>query len=132
MDPRERDLGSATAGVWTTDDARDAGLTTAQVRRRLEWGEWQSVRRGVYCDGGVVPDAVMRASAAVQRAGGSAVAAGRTAARVWGIPLVDDHDPATQPQRGDRKINCCGGPAVPWDAWPERACSQRWSSCCRW
>jgi hypothetical protein len=30
------------------------------------------------------------------RCGFRAVAAGRTAARVWGIPLVDDEDPATQ------------------------------------
>lgn len=41
----------------------------------------------------------MRASSAVQAActvRRLAVAAGRTAARVWGIPLIDDHDPATR------------------------------------
>ena len=95
MDDHERDLGATTAGVWTTGAARAAGLTRAQVRRRIEQGEWQVVRRGVYADGGVVPGALMRASAAVQRAGHDAVAAGRTALRVWGVPLVDDEDPAT-------------------------------------
>lgn len=95
MTPAERDLGARTSGVWTTTAARAAGLSPAQIRRRLEQGEWQAVRRGVYCDGGVVPNPIMRASAATQRAGHDAVAVGRTAARVWGIALVDDEDPAT-------------------------------------
>lgn len=99
MDDRERDLGLTKAGVWTAADARLAGLTPDQVRSRLSRGEWQAMRRGTYTDGGVDPDALMRASSAVQAVastGRRVVAAGRTAARVHGWPLVDDHDPATK------------------------------------
>jgi hypothetical protein len=99
MDDRERDLGADTAGVWSTWTAHAAGLTEDEIRGRRTAGEWQQLRKGTYADGGVVPDAFMRASSAVQVActvRRVAVAAGRTAARMWGIPLVDDHDPATQ------------------------------------
>ncbi|MCU1592282.1 MAG: hypothetical protein JWP11_3538 [Frankiales bacterium] len=41
-------------------------------------------------------ESVATASAASRGASPVAVAAGRTAARVWGIPLVDDEDPAMQ------------------------------------
>lgn len=86
-----------TTGVWTSAQARAAGLSADQVRGRIARGEWQRLHRGVYADGGYVPDARMRAAAAVLACGrDGAVAAGRTAARVWGIPLVDDHDPATR------------------------------------
>lgn len=99
MDGRERDLGAETAGVWTTVAARLAGLSDDQIRGRLAAGEWQRLRPGTYADGGVIPDALMRGSAAVQAActvRRVAVAAGRTAGRLWSIPLIDDHDPATQ------------------------------------
>lgn len=99
MDPREQRLGLDTAGVWTSWAARAAQLSEDDVRGRLNRGEWQRLRSGTFADGGVVPDAFMRASAAVQAActvRRVAVAAGRTAARMWGIPLIDDHDPATQ------------------------------------
>ena len=99
MDPREQRLGLETAGVWTTTAARLAGLTDDDIRGRLARGEWQTLRPGTYPDAGVVPDAFMRASSAVQAActvRRVAVGAGRTAARMWGIPLVDDEDPATQ------------------------------------
>ena len=99
MDDRERDLGAGTAGVWTTAAARMPELSDDEIRGRLFRGEWQQLRTGTYADGGVTPDAFMRGSAAVQAActvRRVAVAAGRTAARMWGIPLVDDHDPATQ------------------------------------
>lgn len=99
VDDRERELGADTAGVWTTWAARAAGLTPDDIRGRRAAGEWQQLRKGTYADGGVTPDAFMRASSAVQAActvRRLAVAAGRTAARMWGIPLVDDHDPATR------------------------------------
>ena len=99
MDPREERLGLAAAGVWTTTTARLAGLTDDDIRGRLARGEWQALRPGTYADAGVTPDAFMRASSAVQAActvRRVAVAAGRTAARMWGLPLVDDEDPATQ------------------------------------
>lgn len=99
MNDRERDLGLGKAGVWSAADARLAGLTRDQVRSRLARGEWQAMRRGTYTYGGVEPNALMRASSAVQAVastGRRVVAAGRTAARVYGWPLVDDHDPATK------------------------------------
>lgn len=90
-------LGAATGGAWTVADAVAAGLTREQVRRRLERGEWQRVQRGVLTDAGVVPDPLLRAWAAVVAAGGPgrARAAGRTTARLLGLPLVDDMDPST-------------------------------------
>lgn len=93
----EQSLGAGTAGVWTWQDARRAGLTEDQVLGRVTRGEWQRLRRGTYLDGGVVAGPLQRASAAVLACGGSgrAVAVGRTAARLWGFPLVDDDDPAT-------------------------------------
>lgn len=99
MREAEQRLGAETAGVWTASAARMAGFTTDEIRGRVYAGEWQQLRPGVFTDGGVVPDAFQRASAAVQAActvRRVAVAAGRTAARMWDIPLVDDSDPATQ------------------------------------
>ncbi|MDX6198267.1 MAG: hypothetical protein QOJ79_1418 [Actinomycetota bacterium] len=85
--------------MWATWAAHAAGLSEDDILGRLERGEWQRLRRGTYTNGGVQPDAFMRASSAVQNACTKrrvAVAAGRTAARLYGIPLVDDHDPATK------------------------------------
>jgi hypothetical protein len=73
------------------------------------------VHRGVYADAGYVLSPEQRAFAAVLASGGAdqpvefgpprpdgsrrrrmrAVASGRTAARVWQLPLIDDDDPAT-------------------------------------
>lgn len=100
-----RGLGAQTCGVWTRRDALEL-LSPGQVRAHLGRGEWQVVLHGVYADAGHVLDAAQRAYAAVlasggrhhPAAGGGAVAVaacGRTAARVWGLPLVDDDDPAT-------------------------------------
>lgn len=99
MNEREGRLGAETAAVWNTAAAHLAGLSDDDIRGRRTAGEWQQLRKGTFADGGVEPDAFMRASSAVQAActvRRVAVAAGRTAARMWGIPLVDDHDPATQ------------------------------------
>lgn len=68
-----------------------AGAVDAMVRR----GTWQVLLPGVYTDAGHEPDAVQRAWAAVLASGPGARACGRTAARLWSIPLIDDHDPAT-------------------------------------
>jgi hypothetical protein len=87
--------------------ANAAGFTRHEIESR-RGVEWQSLRRGIYAHAGVKASPVMRAAAAVLASGGclrregetdgsstsAAVAAGRTAARVWGIPLVDDEDPA--------------------------------------
>jgi len=91
------DLGVATGGVWTTAQARRAGLTQDQVDSRLRTGEWQRLHRGVHSYGGISPDARMRGWAAVLACGGPgrAWAAGRTTARLLGLPLLGDPDPAS-------------------------------------
>lgn len=97
------DLGAASRGVWTRADALER-LSAGQVDDLVRLGIWQVLWRGVYADGGFVVDAEQRAIAATLAVGGScalrmrprAVAIGRTAARVWGLPLIDDDDPVTR------------------------------------
>jgi hypothetical protein len=106
--PTLADLGAATCGVWTRAAALRV-LTGGQVDRLVRDGEWQRPWRGVYADAGHVLDAEQRAHAAILASGGEsqndrdadgrlrlrAVAARRTAARLYAFPLVDDDDPAT-------------------------------------
>lgn len=107
-------LGDSSRGVWTREQALVL-LSERQIQTLLDNGIWQVVHRGVYADAGYVLDAEQRAFAAVLASGGAdqpvpcgaplpdgsqrrrlrAVAAGRTAARVWQFPLIDDDDPAT-------------------------------------
>jgi hypothetical protein len=70
----------------------------------LARGEWQVVWPGVYADGGYTLSAEQRAIAAVIASGDevgserqqvTALACGRTAARVLGLPLIDDEDAST-------------------------------------
>ncbi len=61
-------------------------------------GSWQRLWPGVYADGGDVTPEQRCWAAALASGGTDAVACGRTAARLWGFPLVDDADPATQAQ----------------------------------
>ena len=97
-------LGSSSCGVWTRAEAlavRSGGHIDALVRART----WQVPWRGVYADAGHDLGPEQRAWAAVLAVGGTssgrsgrqvrAVASGRTAARILGLPLVDDEDPAT-------------------------------------
>lgn len=115
-------LGAVTAGVWTRQEAL-AVLGPGALGGQLRRGRWQSPWRGVYADAGVVLSHRQRAFAAVlasrgQSAGAqasghgtgaaagrpgpparpTAAACGRTAARVHGLLLVDDLDPATGAQ----------------------------------
>jgi hypothetical protein len=108
-------LGARTLGIWTREQAL-AVLSSAAVDHLVRCGSWQVAWPGVYADGGYALDPPQRAFAAVMASGGAeqpvpyadpdpdtgkprarlrAVAAGRTAARVWGFPLIDDDDPAT-------------------------------------
>ena len=89
-------LGERTAGVWSRRDAL-AVMTRGEVDAAVRSGRWQRPWPGVYADAGIELDAVQRAVAAVLASGGPAraVACGRTAARVWELPLIDDDDPAT-------------------------------------
>jgi very-short-patch-repair endonuclease len=93
-------LGLRSCGVWTRAEAL-AVLGRGQVDALVRSRTWQVPWRGVYADAGHDLDAEQRAWAAVLAVGGPrrpAAACGRTAARVWELPLVDDLDPATQGQ----------------------------------
>ena len=106
-------LGAGTGGIWT----RRQALThvSAGVVRGATGRSWQVVWPGVLADAGHQLTAEQRCWAAVLASGGAqpvpvgavdpvtgrqrrrvpAVACGRTAARYWGMALVDDDDPAT-------------------------------------
>lgn len=135
MTPDESLVRAAVAGVWTARMANAAGFSRHEIESRRGTA-WQVLRRGIYAYAGVEPSPIMRAAAAVLAAGGlllpapggrpdlgphpplrrplRAVAAGRTAARVWGIPLVDDGDPATRrfEAKHDDVIRSCGESSV--------------------
>ena len=108
-------LGQSSGGLWTRQQAL-ALSTAGLVRSALTSRSWQVVWPGVHCDAGFDLTAEQRCWAAVLASGGAgqpllhggpdpvtgrprrrlrAVACGRTAARFWGLPLVDDDDPAT-------------------------------------
>ena len=92
-------LGAATGGNWTRKQSLTL-LKPSQIRRRLRDGEWQAPWPGVYADSGHLLDPVQEGYAAVlasyRRTGeGDAVLCMRSAARGWGMPLIDDDDPTT-------------------------------------
>src|SRR3954452_7839702 len=107
-------LGVGTSAVWTRRAAEQL-LSPRSVDRKLAT-EWQSPFPTVIADAGYDLDAVQWATAGVLASGGEgqpdvigppdergrlrirlrAAPCGRDAARVWGFPLVDDDDPATQ------------------------------------
>ena len=102
-------LGACTASVWTRAAALRL-LTDSQIEALLYDGTWTRVLPGIYADGGFTLSPVQWAFAAALASGlpdgeperGSPVSAfravpcARTAARVWGIPLIDDDDPAVE------------------------------------
>lgn len=96
------DLGDGTGGMWTRQQAL-ALVTPGQVRGHVLDGVWRTTWPGVLCDGGFALDHVSWAWAAVLASlpRGSTVprldvvVCARSAARVLGIPLIDDDDPAT-------------------------------------
>jgi hypothetical protein len=104
-------LGTSSAGVWTRAAALEL-LTADRIEGLLAGGTWVRVLPGVYADGGCALSDVQWAFAAALASGlpGTspdrdgpasslrAVPCARTAARVWGIPLIDDDDPATRAQ----------------------------------
>ncbi len=86
-------------------------MSRKRADRFVADGCWREVYPCVFTDAGSPMSAVQRATAGVVACGGVlaeglldcespevlvAVACGRDAARVWGIPLIDDDDPATQ------------------------------------
>jgi len=119
-------LGEASHGVWTRQQAR-AVTTRGRIDALVQCGQWQAPWPGVYADGGIELDLEQRGFAAVLASGGGeppttrsdgstllpAVAAGRTAARLHGFPLVDDDDPAT-----GRREHLLDDVAVTWQGMP--------------
>ena len=107
-------LGARSHGVWTRAEALGV-LSRHVVHRLLRDGIWQVPLPGVYADAGHRLDDTQRAVAAVLATGApvpavvrwrgdgqgcellspAAVVCGRTAARLWGMVLIDDDDPAT-------------------------------------
>lgn len=108
-------LGASTRAVWTRRTAL-VTHTPGEVATFVRTGQWQAPWPGVYADGGFVLGPVQRGWAAVLASGGEgqpvvvgppdaeagpvrtrlrAIAVGRTAARFWEFPLIDDDDPAT-------------------------------------
>lgn len=102
------DLGSSTCGIWTREQAL-AVTTRGRIDELLARGEWQAPWAGIYADGGYELEPEQRGFAAALASGGArpphrgragkkvfpAVTCGRLAARLHGLPLVDDADPAT-------------------------------------
>ncbi len=91
---RAQHLGTGTGGVWTAAQTR-ALLSAGAAQRAVARGEWQRLLPGVFTDAGHVPDVEQQAWAAVLASDPGALACMRTAARLWGLPLIDDEDPAT-------------------------------------
>ena len=91
-------LGEGQRGVWTWAEAV-AAASRGAVQARLRSGEWQSVWPGVLADGGFSLSRWQQTQAAVLAGGPGATAYGRTAARYWQLPLIDDDDPATGAQQ---------------------------------
>ena len=119
-------LGARSYGVWTRRQAR-ALLRGGQVDALVRSGQWQVLWSGVYADAGIAPSPEQRAAAAVLAVGGDpgqphetrALASGRTAARVWGFPLIDDDDPATGAQQR-RLDDVAVDRRLPRQQWAER------------
>jgi Transcriptional regulator, AbiEi antitoxin len=78
-------LASRAQGVVTRQELLGAGLSSEQIRRRIERGTLIAVHRGVYRVGHRAPSREARYMAAVKACGGRAVLCGRAAAHVWGL-----------------------------------------------
>ena len=110
------ELGTRSGGVWTRAEAL-ATSSPGTVRAALRCGAWELLWPGVYADAGYPATPARDAWAAVLASSGTtsgaAVACGRTAARWWGLPLVDDHDPASgTAERGTDEVAVSGHRAV--------------------
>ncbi|HLJ09448.1 MAG TPA: type IV toxin-antitoxin system AbiEi family antitoxin domain-containing protein [Acidimicrobiia bacterium] len=94
-------------GHVTLDQALQAGLTLAAVRRLRAEGHWVRVSKGVYRIVGVTPTWRGRMRAACLQGGDEAVISHRSAAAVWGLEgfepprIVDVSVPASRRPRID-------------------------------
>lgn len=93
-------LGASSGGVWTRGQAL-AVVSADVLRGHLYDGTWRRLLPGTYTDGGFEPDAAIWGWAVLLSAGEQSVLCGRSAARVWGLPLIDDDDPATSAHEAD-------------------------------
>lgn len=109
-----RSLGEASLGVWSRDQAVQA-IGRNRVDQHVKERVWQSPLPGVYADAGHTLSAEQWGFVAVLASDGAdqpkpfgpidedgkqqrrmrAVVCGRSAARIWKLPLIDDNDPAT-------------------------------------
>ena len=80
------DLASHQHGVFDRVQATAAGLSTDAIRQRLAAGRWTQPRPGVFAIAGTPVTWEQRVMSACLHAGPSAVAARRTAARLWALP----------------------------------------------
>ena len=80
-----RELAQAQAGVLTSSQAYEGGMTTVMIRRRLEQGRWQRLQTGVYAVFSGPPGRSTILWGAVLRAGPGAMLSHYTAAEVSGL-----------------------------------------------
>jgi hypothetical protein len=94
-------LAAARGGVFTTAEATSASLSPAQIRTRVNRGEWRVLRRGYYCFtlGPLAPltphDDHRLQTIAVLTSSPGAAASHRTAAMLYDLPLLGFTDPRT-------------------------------------
>ena len=74
----------------THEQAVAAGLTPSQIRRRHRSGEWSVVRPRVYAVTGAPPTWLQSVAAVALCSQPEAWISHQTAARLWGLPGVDD------------------------------------------
>lgn len=83
-------------GPVTREQARAAGLTEADIRRALARGTWTTLRRGVYVEAGLLARVrddparrhALEVSGLLCTLDCAAVAAGTSAARIWGLETL--------------------------------------------
>lgn len=99
MDDRLARIRARTGGPFTLAMARAAEVSDAERRRSLRRGEWLVLRRGVYVEAALVAEADLGQRHALQVAGlrlvvdFDAVAAGPSAARIWGLETLSALSP---------------------------------------
>lgn len=95
MDPQSvlMQVARAQGGVFTREQAVEAGYRRAEVQTALRTGQWRTVRHGVHVRAEDLPDdrrlvVAMQVAAARLRLGPEVVARGLTAAVLHGLPLM--------------------------------------------
>ncbi|MFB9730241.1 type IV toxin-antitoxin system AbiEi family antitoxin domain-containing protein [Haloechinothrix salitolerans] len=119
---------SATAPVFTPAQARAAGHSEAHIRQMLRRGTWVPLRRGIYVPASIRAAVIgdgerehaLVATAALLSLNRDAVAAGTSAARIHGLPLLGrpaedvvlaTEDPAACGRRDGYVLRCAALPA---------------------